>query len=58
MTSEVGQSDDGPAQWRLTVRGAAVPGRLVIVDRKFNAVGDALENPKARWCFTLTGRIE
>lgn len=36
--SEVGWTDeDGLALWRLTVRGAGIPGRWVIVDRRFVA---------------------
>jgi hypothetical protein len=35
MAFGVGRTDDGMAVWRLTVHGADVPGRWVIVDRRF-----------------------
>ena len=33
-----GWDRDGLAVWRLTVRGADVPGRWIIVDREFQPV--------------------
>jgi hypothetical protein len=35
---EAGWTDGGLAIWRLTIRGAAMPGRWVIVDREFRPV--------------------
>jgi hypothetical protein len=40
---------DGPAVWRLTVHGADVPGRWVIVDREFRQVEESPENPRPEW---------
>ncbi len=41
MAFGVGRTDDSLAVWRLTVDGAEVPGRFVIVDREFRPVGSA-----------------
>jgi hypothetical protein len=38
MALGAGGTDDGPAIWRLTVHGADVPGRWIIVDREFRPV--------------------
>jgi hypothetical protein len=34
MALGAGISDDGVALWRLTVRGAEVPGLFVVIDRQ------------------------
>jgi hypothetical protein len=38
VASRVGQTEDGTAVWRLAVRGHDIPGRWVIIDRRFEAV--------------------
>src|SRR5262245_43255088 len=38
MASQVGRTEGGSAVWRLTIQGADVPGRWVIIDRQFVAV--------------------
>ena len=38
MASAIGRTEGGLAVWVLTVHGADVPGRWVIVDRRFVAV--------------------
>jgi hypothetical protein len=38
IASEVGRTERGLAVWSLRVRGADVPGRWVIIDRRFVAV--------------------
>jgi hypothetical protein len=45
MAFEVGWTDGGLAVGRLTVRGADVPGRRVIIDREFRLVEEPPENP-------------
>jgi hypothetical protein len=45
----VGWTDGGLAVWRLTVRGAEVPGRWVIIDREFRLVEEPPENRRPRW---------
>jgi hypothetical protein len=49
MASEIGRTEGGLAVWRLTVRGADVPGRWVIIDREFRLVEEPPENPRPRW---------
>ena len=41
MASEVGRTERGLAEWRLRVHGADVPGRWVIIDRRFVPVENA-----------------
>jgi hypothetical protein len=38
-------TDAGLAVWRLTVRGAKVPGRFVVIDGEFVQLMDAAERP-------------
>jgi hypothetical protein len=35
-----GQDDDGRALWRLTVHGGELPGRWIVIDRRFVPVHD------------------
>jgi hypothetical protein len=46
MALGTGRTDDGLAIWRLTVRGAEVPGRWVIVDREFRPVAEDAGKPQ------------
>jgi hypothetical protein len=39
MAFGAGRTDDVIAVWRLTVHGAEVPGRWIVVDREFRPVG-------------------
>jgi hypothetical protein len=39
MALGAGRTDDGIAIWRMTVRGAEVPGRWIVVDWEFWPVG-------------------
>jgi hypothetical protein len=39
MALGAGISDDGVALWRLTVRGAELPGLFVVIDRPFWPAG-------------------
>jgi hypothetical protein len=41
MASQTGRTEGGLAVWRLHVHGADVPGRWVIIDRRFVAVENA-----------------
>jgi len=41
IASVIGRTEGGLAVWGLCVHGADVPGRWVIVDRRFVAVVDA-----------------
>jgi len=41
IASAIGRTEDGLAVWGLRVHGAEVPGRWVIVDRRFVAVEGA-----------------
>jgi hypothetical protein len=48
ITSEVGWNDEALAEWVLRVHGSSVPGRWVIIDRRFVATEPAVrdvENP-------------
>jgi hypothetical protein len=38
IASEIGRTEGGLAVWGLHVHGADVPGRWVIIDRRFVAV--------------------
>jgi hypothetical protein len=40
---QVGKTADGLALWRLTVHGAEVPGRFIVVDGRFVLVDDAVD---------------
>jgi hypothetical protein len=42
VATEVDRTHDGLAVWRLTVRGADVPGRFVIIDGEFIQIGNAV----------------
>ena len=48
IASEIGRTADGLAVWRLTVHGAEVPGRWVIIDRRFVAVENAPAGRRSR----------
>jgi hypothetical protein len=48
MANCAGWNPDGLATWKLTVHGADVPGRWIIVDRKFRPVEEPPENPRPR----------
>jgi hypothetical protein len=41
MTCEIGRTQNGLSVWSLRVHGTDVPGRWVIIDRRFVAVEDA-----------------
>ncbi len=41
MESEAGEDFDGLVVWRLRIKGLEVPGRWVIIDRRFVAVENA-----------------
>jgi hypothetical protein len=41
LASEIGRTEGGLAVWSLPVHGADVPGRWVIIDRRFVAVENA-----------------
>ena len=41
MASEIGRSEGGLAVWRLHVHDADVPGRWVIIDRRFVTMENA-----------------
>jgi hypothetical protein len=49
MANRTGWNPDGLAVWRLTVHGAEVPGRWVIIDRVFQPVEEPPENHRPRW---------
>jgi hypothetical protein len=40
IASEIGRTERGLAVWSLRVHGADVPGRWVIIDRRFVAVDE------------------
>jgi hypothetical protein len=42
IASKIGRTEGGLAVWRLNIDGADVPGRWVIIDRRFVPVERAL----------------
>jgi len=38
IAAAIGRTEGGPAVWGLRIRGADVPGRWAIIDRRFVAV--------------------
>jgi hypothetical protein len=41
-----GRTDDGLVVWRLTVRGAKVLGRFVVINGEFIKIGKPAEGPR------------
>jgi hypothetical protein len=49
MAFEAGWTEGRLATWRLTVHGADVTGRWIIIDREFRPVKEPPEDPRPRW---------